>query len=54
MFNSGADNILDVLTEHIPEATTGFKIIFSARPFPDYTAFRQQPVRSKPFGVLSG
>ena len=36
-FISGADNILDVLTEHIPEATTGFKIIFSARPFPGYT-----------------
>ena len=37
-FISGADNILDVLTEHIPEAATGFKIIFSARPFPGYTA----------------
>ena len=30
-FISGADNILDVLTEHIPMATTGFKIIFSAK-----------------------
>ena len=37
-FISGADNILDVLTEYIPEATNGFKIIFSARPFPGYTA----------------
>ena len=24
--------------QHIPEAATGFKIIFSARPFPGYTA----------------
>jgi hypothetical protein len=113
-FISGADNILDVLTEHIPEAATGFKIIFLASPFPGYTArvvwtraeygvigfagqrgkwkdgcvrpssniskalpkeslyrrplkarkirrctsrsclFRQKPLRSKPFGVLSG
>jgi hypothetical protein len=37
LFISGADNILDVLTEHIPEAANGFKIIFSARPFPGYT-----------------
>jgi hypothetical protein len=27
-----------VLTEHIPEAANGFKIIFSPRPFPGYTA----------------
>ena len=31
-------HILDVLTEHIPEAAKGFKIIFSAKPFPGYTA----------------
>ena len=37
-FISGADNILDVLTENIPDAANGFKIIFSARPFPGYTA----------------
>jgi uncharacterized protein DUF6717 len=37
-FISGADKILDVLTEHIPNAADGFKILFSARPFPGYTA----------------
>jgi hypothetical protein len=37
-FISGTDNILDVLTENIPDAARGFKIIFSARPFPGYTA----------------
>jgi hypothetical protein len=37
-FISGADNILDVLAEHIPDAADGFKIVFSARPFPGYTA----------------
>ena len=37
-FISGADNILDALTENIPDAANGFKIIFSARPFPGYTA----------------
>jgi hypothetical protein len=37
-FIGGADNILDVLTENIPDAANGFKIIFSARPFPGYTA----------------
>src|SRR5215469_9173721 len=36
-FISGADRILDVLTECIPEASNGFKIIFSAKPFPGYT-----------------
>jgi hypothetical protein len=37
-FISGADNILDVLAEHIPNAADGFKLVFSARPFPGYTA----------------
>ena len=37
-FISGADKILDVLAEHIPNAADGFKIVFSARPFPGYTA----------------
>ena len=36
-FISGADRILDVLTECIPDASNGFKIIFSAKPFPGYT-----------------
>jgi len=36
-FISGADTILDVLAEHIPNAADGFKIVFSARPFPGYT-----------------
>ena len=35
--SSAADNILDVLAEHIPNAADGFKIIFSASPFPGYT-----------------
>jgi hypothetical protein len=37
-FISGADNILDVLTGNIPAAASGFKIIFSPKPFPGYTA----------------
>src|ERR1700732_3380224 len=37
-FISGAGNLLDLLTEQIREAPTGFKIISSARPFPGYTA----------------
>jgi hypothetical protein len=37
-FISGADKILDVLAEHIPNAADGFKIVFSAKPFPGYTA----------------
>ncbi len=37
-FISGADKILDVLAEHIPNAADGLKIVFSARPFPGYTA----------------
>jgi hypothetical protein len=37
-FVSGADIILDFLTEHIPGAATGFKLIFSPRPFPGCTA----------------
>ena len=36
-FISGTDNILEVLAEHIPNAADGFKIIFSASPFPGYT-----------------
>jgi len=37
-FISGADKILDVLTECIPDAANGFKVIFSAEPFPGYMA----------------
>jgi hypothetical protein len=37
-FVSGADTILDVLTENIPEAAKGFKLVFSPQPFPGYTA----------------
>jgi len=37
-FISGADNILDVLAENIPDSASGFKLIFSASPFPGYTA----------------
>ncbi|MGI8601999.1 MAG: DUF6717 family protein [Verrucomicrobiales bacterium] len=37
-FVSGADNIIDILTENIPDAAKGFKLVFSARPFPGYTA----------------
>jgi hypothetical protein len=36
-FISGADKILDALTECIPDAANGVKIFFSARPFPGYT-----------------
>ena len=38
-FISGTDNILDVLTEHIPEAANGLKIIFSARPLPGFPGY---------------
>ena len=37
-FVSGADRIIDVLTEHIPNAADGFKLVFAAEPFPGYTA----------------
>jgi hypothetical protein len=37
-FVSGADHIIDILTEHIPNAATGFKLVFSPQPFPGYTA----------------
>jgi hypothetical protein len=35
-FVSGADLILDRLTEHIPGAENGFRLLFSASPFPGY------------------
>lgn len=37
-FVSGADTILDILTEDIPDAAGGFKLVFSPRPFPGHTA----------------
>ena len=37
-FVSGADTIIDVLTENIPNAAEGFKLVFSAQPFPGYSA----------------
>ena len=37
-FVSGADDILDVITGAIPDAGRGVKLVFSAAPFPGYTA----------------
>jgi len=37
-FVSGADTIIDLLTEHIPDAANGFKLVFSPEPFPGYSA----------------
>jgi hypothetical protein len=37
-FISGADRILDVITQNIPDADKGFRLIFSSEPFPGYTA----------------
>lgn len=37
-FVSGADKILDLLTAEIPSAPGGFRLVFSARPFPGFTA----------------
>ena len=35
-FIDGADIILDHLTERIPDAANGFRLLFSATPFPGY------------------
>lgn len=37
-FVSGADVIIDRLTAHIPDADNGFRLMFSAGPFPGATA----------------
>jgi hypothetical protein len=37
-FVSGADRIIDILTEEIPDAAAGFKLLFSPEPFPGFTA----------------
>ena len=37
-FVSGADTIIDVLTEDLPNAANGFKLTFSPEPFPGYSA----------------
>ena len=44
-FISGADRAIDVLTEAIPDADKGFKLVFSSQPFPGYSA---RFVRSHP------
>jgi hypothetical protein len=35
-FVAGADIILDLLTAEIPDAAKGFRLTFSAQPFPGY------------------
>jgi hypothetical protein len=37
-FISGADVIIERMTAHIPEADRGFRLLFSAQPFPGFTA----------------
>lgn len=35
-FVGGADTIIDIMVNHIPNADKGFAMIFSANPFPGY------------------
>jgi hypothetical protein len=44
-FVSGADRVLDVLTEGIREAESGFKLVFSPQPFPGFVV---RFVKSRP------
>lgn len=37
-FVSGADQIMDLLSAHLPGAEKGFTLVFSAQPFPGYEA----------------
>jgi hypothetical protein len=37
-FVSGADHIMDLLSENIPAAEKGFTLVFSAQAFPGYQA----------------
>src|SRR5881396_2833607 len=37
-FVSGADTMIDVFVADIPNAENGFRLLFSATPFPGYTA----------------
>jgi Family of unknown function (DUF6717) len=37
-FVAGADLILDLLSAGIPDAVNGFRLVFSAKPFPGYQA----------------
>ena len=37
-FVSGADVIIDQMTAQIPNASTGFRLLFSATPFPGFMA----------------
>ena len=37
-FVSGADTMIDVLVKDIPGAEKGFRLLFSASPFPGYTS----------------
>jgi hypothetical protein len=37
-FVSGADRMMDVLVRDIPDADKGFRLLFSATPFPGFTA----------------
>src|SRR2546423_1607614 len=36
-FVGGADEIIDLWTKDIPHAEQGFRMVFSAQPFPGYT-----------------
>jgi hypothetical protein len=44
-FVSGADRVIDVLTKHIPDAESGFKLVFAPQPFPGFVA---RFVKSRP------
>ena len=45
-FVAGIDEILDRMTEGIPDAESGFRLTFSASPFPDCTTVLQREGRS--------
>jgi hypothetical protein len=41
-FISGADTVIDRMTENIPDAVNGFRLIFSTSPFPGCNAVFQR------------
>jgi hypothetical protein len=36
LFVSGADQVMDLISAHIPDAHSGFRLTFAATPFPGY------------------
>ena len=52
-FVGGADRIMDVISEQVPDGKNGFTLVFSSRPFPGHQITLECPASLRQVKILS-